>query len=327
VDGLHLREPGEDCEGDEPVQPVAPDGYGLQYEHFMEPCVEQRSSDGGLRILCGTRRMRAGEESTILIQFADDSWTNLNGSSAGDGVWQPVSVDLSGYAGETIAAIAVDSSWGTTGTWDTWYADISMYGTDGYVDAMFNGTAPASAGGLYIVSAGNETGDQICVESGTSCIAGSTAQPVPTGPGAVRYYLADHLGTTTRDFGKTDRAYNIAVLPKSSGGMYVYLYPAQVKAGVYPLGADVRYLLSADGTKVVEKRQMHKTILEYAPPADRSESVAGGYHTHVLSDLPEDTDVLLVLTRQPRVPETVGAGAYIFTIATDGTITVSDRPN
>jgi RHS repeat-associated protein len=74
-----------------------------------------------------------------------------------------------------------------------------MYGTDGYVDAMFNGTAPASAGGLYIVSAGNETGDQICVESGTSCIAGSTAQPVPTGPGAVRYYLADHLGTTTME--------------------------------------------------------------------------------------------------------------------------------
>jgi hypothetical protein len=137
---------------------------------------------------------------------------------------------------------------------------------------------------------------------------------------------AKGIETATRDFGKTDRAYNIAVLPKSSGGMYVYLYPAQVKAGVYPLGADVRYLLSADGTKVVEKRQMHKTILEYAPPADRSESVAGGYHTHVLSDLPEDTDVLLVLTRQPRVSETVGAGAYIFTIATDGTITVSDRP-
>lgn len=108
--------------------------------------------------------------------------------------------------------------------------------------------------------------------------------------------------------------------------MYVYLYPAQVKAGVYPLGTDVRYLLSPDETKIIEKRQMHKTILEYAAPADRSESVAGGYHTHVLSDVPEDTDVLLVLTRQPPVPETVGAGDYIFTIATDGKIAVADRP-
>ena len=136
---------------------------------------------------------------------------------------------------------------------------------------------------------------------------------------------AKGIETATRDFGRTDRPYNIAALPKSSGGMYVYLYPAQVKAGVYPLGADVSYLLSPDGTRVIEKRQMHKTILEYAPPADRSESVAGGYHTHVLSEVPEDTDVMLVLTRQPRVPETVGAGAYIYTIATDGTITVADR--
>jgi hypothetical protein len=132
--------------------------------------------------------------------------------------------------------------------------------------------------------------------------------------------------TATQDFGQTDRPYNIAVLPKASGGLYVYLYPAQVKAGVFPLGADVRYLLSPDGTKIIEKRQMHKMILEYAPPADRSHSMAGGYHTHVLSDVPEDTDVMLVLTRQPRVPETVGAGAYIFTIDTEGKITVAERP-
>jgi hypothetical protein len=54
--------------------------------------------------------------------------------------------------------------------------------------------------------------------------------------------------------------------------------------------------------------------------------VAGGYHVHVLSDLPEDTDVLLVLTRKPRVPEVVLAGAYIYTIDVHGAITVADRP-
>jgi hypothetical protein len=106
--------------------------------------------------------------------------------------------------------------------------------------------------------------------------------------------------------------------------MYVYLYPAQVKADVYPLGADVRYRLSPDGTKIIEKRQMHKTILEYAS-AGSLETVAAGYHTHVLSDLPEDTDVMLVLTRQPRVPETVGTRAYIFTIDVNGNITAADR--
>lgn len=136
---------------------------------------------------------------------------------------------------------------------------------------------------------------------------------------------AKGIEAATKDFGQTARPYNIAAFPRQSGGLYVYLYPAQVKAGVYPLGTDVRYRLSPDGTKIIEKRQMHKTILEYAAPIDRSESMAGGYHTHVLSDLPEDTDVMLVLTRQPRVPETVGAGAYIFTIAVDGSITVADR--
>jgi hypothetical protein len=103
--------------------------------------------------------------------------------------------------------------------------------------------------------------------------------------------------------------------------MFVYLYPAQVEAGVYPLGGDVRYRVSPDGTKIIEKRQMHKSIIEF--PARIG---AAGYHTHVLSDLPEDTDVLLVLTCTRRVPEFVFAGAYMFKIDVNGKITVKDRP-
>ncbi len=136
---------------------------------------------------------------------------------------------------------------------------------------------------------------------------------------------AKGIEAAKRDFGETSHPYNVAVLPAESGGMYVYLYPAQVKKGVYPLGADVRYRLSPDGTKITEKRQMHKTIIESGP--ERKEiKVAVGYHTHVLSDLPEDTDVMLVLTRQPQMPEIVVAGAYMFTIDTNGKITVEDRP-
>jgi len=36
--------------------------------------------------------------------------------------------------------------------------------------------------------------------------------------------------------------------------------------------------------------------------------------------------VLLVLTRQPRVPEIVVAGAHMYTIGVDGKITVADKP-
>lgn len=127
------------------------------------------------------------------------------------------------------------------------------------------------------------------------------------------------------DFGETNRPYNVAVLPAENGSLYVYLYPAQVENGVYPLGGDVRYRISADGRKVLEKRQLHKSIIETSPVSS-SDKVAGGYHVHVLSDLPEDTDVMLVLTRKPSVPEIVLAGAYMYAIDVHGVISVTDRP-
>jgi len=136
---------------------------------------------------------------------------------------------------------------------------------------------------------------------------------------------AKAIETAMRDFGGTTRPYNMAVLPADHESLYVYLYPAQVTAGVYPLGADVRYHVSPDGTKITEKRQMHKTIIE-SVTARTDITVKVGYHSHVLSEVPEDTDVFLVLTRKPQVPEVVVAGAYMFTIDVNGKITVEDRP-
>jgi hypothetical protein len=136
---------------------------------------------------------------------------------------------------------------------------------------------------------------------------------------------AKGIETAMRSFHGAGRAYNIAVLPAEREGMYLYLYPAQIKNGIYPLGADVRYRISPDGTKLLEKRQMHRSIIEYGQPGPQ-DMVSSGYHTHVLCDLPEDTDVFLVLVRKPRVPEFVGAGAYMYTIDVHGAITVADRP-
>ena len=136
---------------------------------------------------------------------------------------------------------------------------------------------------------------------------------------------AKGIEAAMRDFGATSRPYNIAVLPTEHESIYVYLYPAQVKAGVYPLGADVRYHISPDGAKIIEKRQMHKTLIDL-DTARTDITVKVGYHTHVLSEVPEDTDVFLVLTREPRVPEIVVAGPYMFTIDVNGEISVEDRP-
>jgi hypothetical protein len=49
-----------------------------------------------------------------------------------------------------------------------------------------------------------------------------------------------------------------------------------------------------------------------------------GVHA-ALQDTPEDTDVLHVLTRVPRIPETVVSAAFVFRIATDGRIAVVGR--
>ncbi len=131
-------------------------------------------------------------------------------------------------------------------------------------------------------------------------------------------YAARAIEVATKDFGVVKRPYNVAVLPARAEQLYVYLYPAQTGARVYPLGGDVRYLVDADGTKLLEKRQMHKAITEIAlRPGKR---VASGFHTHVLSDLVEDTDVFHVLTEDPPIPEFIATPHFLYQVKTDGTI-------
>lgn len=131
-------------------------------------------------------------------------------------------------------------------------------------------------------------------------------------------YAARAIEVAMKDFGKANRPYNVAVLPAQAEQLYVYLYPAQTAARVYPLGGDVRYLVAADGTKVLEKRQMHKTIMEVALRPGKK--IASGFHTHVLSDLVEDTDVFHVLTQEPPIPERVSTPHFLYQVKTDGTI-------
>jgi hypothetical protein len=138
------------------------------------------------------------------------------------------------------------------------------------------------------------------------------------------FYLAaaKAFDTAIRDFQGERRPYNVAVIPAPHNQLYVYVVPAQTKTGVYPLGGDVRYLITADGGTIVEKRQLHKSILEIDPSTiPKGTTGAGGYHTHVLTDVPEDTDVFHVLNRQPSQPEFIGTrNKKMYEISVDGTI-------
>ena len=148
-------------------------------------------------------------------------------------------------------------------------------------------------------------------------VSAETAQRADNG-----FYLlaARAIDVTLRDFQGEQRPYNVAVLPAPQNQLFVYVYPAQTKPRIYPLGGDLRYLFSADGTTILEKRQMHKTILEASRMLGKK--TAGGVHRHVLSDVPEDTDVLHVLTQDPPQPEFVVTPHFFYQVRADGTITI-----
>ena len=133
---------------------------------------------------------------------------------------------------------------------------------------------------------------------------------------------AKAIDTALHDFQGEKRPYNVAVLSAPPNQLYVYVMPAQTKAGIYPLGGDARYLMSSDGGTIVDKRQLHKSIIEISPSEiPKGATPSGGIHTHVLSDVPEDTDVFHVLTRQPSQPEFIGTrDKKMYEISVDGTI-------
>ncbi|HKV33492.1 MAG TPA: hypothetical protein VJP89_04210 [Pyrinomonadaceae bacterium] len=129
-------------------------------------------------------------------------------------------------------------------------------------------------------------------------------------------FAARAIDASLSDFKGEARPYNVAVLPAPSNQLYVYVLPAQTQNGVYPLGGDVRYLVSADGLKIVEKRQMHKAIIEVSMPGN----VKAGYHTAVVDQIPEDSDVFHVLARKPSVPEWIATNTFVYQIEPDGKI-------
>ena len=116
--------------------------------------------------------------------------------------------------------------------------------------------------------------------------------------------------------------YNVAVLPNPDGTMYVYLYPAPVQKGHFPLGGDERYLISADGATILDDHRMHRTILDLdaAPRSVNGSTMVAQVHNDIFSSVPEDTDVFHVLQEVPPIESYVVAQGHSFLIHTDGTI-------
>lgn len=116
-----------------------------------------------------------------------------------------------------------------------------------------------------------------------------------------------------------DTRYNTYVLPGPADQVYVYFMPAQVRRTVYPWGADARFLYSKDGTKLVEKWQVHPKLMQDEYDA-KAATTGLSAHSHAQGDLPEDSDVYHVLMRKPSREEYVRTAKGVFVIAADGSI-------
>jgi len=114
------------------------------------------------------------------------------------------------------------------------------------------------------------------------------------------------------------RPYNVAVFPETDGRLHVYLVPAQTKLGIFPIGGDARYTVTSDGSKILDARQLHNSIIEFQIPEGVKPD--SGYHTAILDDVPEDTDVFHVLVREPKVPELVVTPKFVYRIDVEGGI-------
>lgn len=135
---------------------------------------------------------------------------------------------------------------------------------------------------------------------------------------------AKAISISLKNFKEEARPYNVAVLPAYMGGIYVYIYPARTSSDVYPLGDDVRFTFASSGS-LVETRVLHKGIIDYKT-SEHGQTMTAGYHSHIQSGLPEDTDILLVKMRTPQVPEIVVTKSHLFTIGLDGHINIGKPP-
>lgn len=186
---------------------------------------------------------------------------------------------------------------------------------DGRWEVVF-GHLSAAADTFYVVYRARQSAD------GESAFTAAAVRPAEADVGffaraARAMRLAEHA------FGRVRRPYNTIALPDAGNGeWFVYLVPAPTQAGVWPLGGDARYRVSADGRTLLATRRLHNAILNYGPA---TRAIRAGWHTAILHDRPEDTDVFLVLERRPRVPEYVASASFFFRIDINGHISAFDR--
>ncbi len=113
---------------------------------------------------------------------------------------------------------------------------------------------------------------------------------------------------------------NYAVLAdsrnKDKKTFFVYFYPSQKEN----LGGDLRLTVNIDEKSVLEEHQGHKALIKEKRLATKYGGRKMAYHQAILDEMPEDTDVLHVLSREPRRAEIVTTANFVYRIDINGDI-------
>lgn len=139
---------------------------------------------------------------------------------------------------------------------------------------------------------------------------------LPLRESGLPFAMAKALEIVKADLPALDGPYNSIVIPFLDH-ILVYFVPASEEEGYYRLGKDFRYKIASDGSRIIEKSQLHESLINTPPPPP---GVEAGFHSLVLTELPTETDVLYVMVRKPKLPEFVKSKKYSFQILPDGSI-------
>lgn len=116
--------------------------------------------------------------------------------------------------------------------------------------------------------------------------------------------------------------YNPSAFREEDNTITVYLQPRNQEPDVILIGGDFKVSISSDGSRVLNKTKLHNSILKVQLEFKNGQEPAGAFHTHVLSDLPTETDVALVLLNPKLAPHYIAGQKWMSKIDADGKVSV-----
>lgn len=116
--------------------------------------------------------------------------------------------------------------------------------------------------------------------------------------------------------------YNPSVFREDDGTITVYFLPGNKDPNVILIGGDFKVSISGDATKVLNKTKLHTNVLNVPINFKEGEKPEAGFHTHVLIDLPTETDVALVLMNPQMGPHFITGRTWMSKIDPNGKINI-----